>query len=179
MRPFPDQITDPVYHPLSTYTRYQKFWLKHIHDKRDLPFIKLLTIIHLTIIPVGIFLFTDVLEDWHWWVAAGVYFYFSQFYFKGSFGLMFHCICHRKFFKTHPQLLTKYLCWFVCPFFGHVGDSYQVHHIGMHHIENNMMRSSIGAWLLTASLNFVSKVFNSSSMRSTGRSINKKTAIYI
>jgi len=51
---------------------------------------------------------------------------------------MFHCICHRKFFKTQPELLTKYLCWFVCPFFGHVGDSYQVHHIGMHHIENNM-----------------------------------------
>jgi len=138
MRPVPERITDPVYHQPPTYTRYQQFWLRHIHDKRDLPFINLLTLIHLTIIPVGIFLFTDALKDWHWWVTAVVYFYFSQLYFKGSFGLMLHCICHRKFFKTTPRLFNKYLHWFVCPFFGHVGDSYEVHHMGMHHIENNM-----------------------------------------
>jgi fatty acid desaturase len=138
MRPFPERITDPIYDQPQQFSRYQRFWLKHIHDKRDLPFIKLLTIIHLTIVPVAILLFTPVLKGWHWWVVAGVYFYVTQFYFKGSFGLMLHCLCHRKLFKTQGRVINKYLFWFVCPLFGHLGDSYHVHHMGMHHVENNM-----------------------------------------
>jgi fatty acid desaturase len=138
MRPFPERITDPIYDQPQHFSRYQKFWLKHIHDKRDLPFIKLLTIIHLTIIPVAILLFTPLLKGWHWWAVAGVYFYVTQFYFKGSFGLMLHCLCHRKLFKSQQRLINKYLFWFVCPLFGHLGDSYHVHHMGMHHVENNM-----------------------------------------
>lgn len=138
MKSFPKQITDPVYHLPKRFTPYQKFWLKHIYDKRDLPFIQLLTVVHLTIIPVAILLYTPLLHGWHWWVVATIYFYFSQIYFKGSFGLMLHCLCHRKLFKTRGRIVNKYLFWFVCPFFGHVGDSYHVHHMGMHHVENNM-----------------------------------------
>ncbi|HEY1869694.1 MAG TPA: fatty acid desaturase [Chitinophagaceae bacterium] len=137
MRSVPELITDPVYEKPIRLTSYQKFWLKYIHDKRDLPFIRLLTIVHLTIVPVAILLFTPFLGRW-WWPVAIVYFYFSQFYFKGSFGLMLHCICHRKFFKPKSKFLDKYLYWFVCPLFGHLGESYHIHHMGMHHIENNM-----------------------------------------
>jgi fatty acid desaturase len=92
----------------------------------------------LTVLPVAILLFTPLLGKWWWWLVAIVYFYFSQFYLKGSFGLMLHCLCHRKFFKTQGRLLNKYLFWFVCPLFGHLGDSYHIHHMGMHHVENNM-----------------------------------------
>lgn len=138
MQRLPEIITDPVYHQPVKYSRYQRFWLKHINDKRDLPFIKLLTIIHLTILPAAVVLFTPVLHGIWWWLAALVYFYFSQFYFKGSFGLMLHCLCHRKTFKTHPRAITKYIHWIVCPFFGHLGDGYFSHHLGMHHIEDNM-----------------------------------------
>jgi hypothetical protein len=138
MRSLPELITDPVYHKPTRPTRYQQFWLKHIHDKRDLPFIQLLTVIHITIIPAAILLYTPLLNKWWWVVVALIYFYFSQFYLKGSFGLMLHCLCHRKLFKTHGRALNKYLFWFVCPFFGHLGDSYHVHHMGMHHVENNM-----------------------------------------
>ena len=137
MRDVPDLITDPIYKKPIRLTFYQRFWLRHIHDARDLPFIRLLTIIHLTIIPVAILLYFPLHGRW-WWPVAIIYFYFSQFYFKGTFGLMLHCLCHRKLFKTHHKFMTKYLFWFVCPFFGHIGDSYQVHHMGMHHVENNM-----------------------------------------
>jgi hypothetical protein len=34
--------------------------------------------------------------------------------------------------------LNKYVIWFVCPFFGHTPETYFVHHVGMHHEENNM-----------------------------------------
>jgi len=136
MRPLPALITDPVYEKPLHLTIYQKFWLRRIHDKRDLPFVRLLTIIHLTILPVAVILYTPLLGKW-WWPVALIYFYFSQFYFKGSFGLMLHCLCHRKFFKK-DKLFNKYLFWVICPLFGHLGDSYHVHHMGMHHVENNM-----------------------------------------
>jgi fatty acid desaturase len=138
MQRFPEIITDLFYQQPLKYNWYQQFWLKHINDKRDLPFIRLLTIIHLTIIPSAIMLYSPLLHGIWWWIAALVYFYFSQFYFKGSFGLMLHCLCHRKAFKTHPKIITKYIHWFVCPFFGHLGDGYFSHHVGMHHIESNL-----------------------------------------
>jgi fatty acid desaturase len=136
MRPIPDLITDPVYEKPLHLTTYQKFWLRRIHDKRDLPFIRLLTIVHLTILPVAVILYTPLLGNW-WWPVAVVYFYFSQVYFKGSFGLMLHCLCHRKLFKK-DKFANRYLFWMICPLFGHLGDSYHVHHMGMHHVENNM-----------------------------------------
>jgi fatty acid desaturase len=137
MRNFPGSITDPVYKEPVSYNWYHRFWLKHINDKRDLPFVDLLTIIHLAIIPVGILLFTPLLPGWWWWGTAVVYFYFSQFYLKGSFGLMLHCLCHRKTFKASNSF-TRYIHWFVCPFFGHLGDSYFIHHMAMHHVAGNM-----------------------------------------
>ena len=79
MRPLPDVITDPIYIKPAHLTIYQKFWIKRIHDKRDLPFVRLLTIVHLTILPVAILLFTPLLGKW-WWPVAIIYFYFSQFY---------------------------------------------------------------------------------------------------
>ena len=92
-------LTDPVFVPKKSYNTYERFWLQRMSDKRDLPFIYLLTTIHLTVIPAAIVLYTPLLQGWAWWLLAIPYFYVSQFYFKGRFGLMFHCICHRKMFK--------------------------------------------------------------------------------
>ena len=131
-------LTDPVYTPKKVYNRYDKFWLKIMNDKRDLPFIYLLTTIHLLVLPVAILLFTPLPATW-WWIIAVPYFYVSQFYLKGSFGLMFHCLCHRKLFKApYQKPLLTYLTWIICPLFGHAPEGYFSHHMGMHHIENNM-----------------------------------------
>lgn len=130
-------LTDPIYIPKEKFTWYDKFWLRIINDKRDLPFIYLLTAIHLTVVPVAILLFTPLLQGW-WWLVAVPYFYVSQLYFKGRFGLMFHCICHRKCFKKPFSRLHSYITWVVCPLFGHAPEGYFSHHLGMHHIENNM-----------------------------------------
>lgn len=132
------KITDPVYIPRENFTAYERFWLRIIRDKRDLPFIHLLTWIHILVIPYAILLFTPILNGWIWWLAAVPYFFISQIYFKGSFGLMLHCLCHRKCYKSPYQFLFKYMVWFICPFFGHTPESYFGHHMGMHHVENNM-----------------------------------------
>lgn len=131
-------LTDPVYHPKETFSWYERFWLRFINDKRDLPFIHLLTSIHLIVVPAAILLFTPLLKGWTWWALAVPYFYVAQFYYKGRFGLMFHCICHRKLFKKPYQWLHTYITWAICPLFGHTPESYFSHHMGMHHIENNL-----------------------------------------
>ncbi len=134
-----NSITDPVYSAKSQFNSYERFWLRIMRDKRDLPFIYLLTYIHITVLPVLILLFTNVLSGWIWWIVALAYFYYSQFYLKGRFGLMFHCLCHRKTFKDpYQKPLFTYINWIVCPMFGHAPEGYFSHHIGMHHIENNM-----------------------------------------
>jgi fatty acid desaturase len=132
-------LSDPMYQPKMAFNWYEKLWLRIMNDKRDLPFIYLLTTIHIIVIPVAILLYTPVLTGWAWWLVAIPYFYVSQFYFKGRFGLMFHCMCHRKTFKNqYQQPLHTYITWVVCPLFGHSPETYFSHHMGMHHIENNL-----------------------------------------
>jgi fatty acid desaturase len=130
-------LTDPVYIPKEKITSYEKFWFRIMNDKRDMPFIYLLTTIHILVIPVAVLLFTSVLKGWWWWAVAIPYFYVSQLYFKGRFGLMFHCLCHRKCFKNPYRWIHSYITWVVCPLFGHAPEGYFSHHVGMHHIENN------------------------------------------
>lgn len=131
-------ITDPIYIPKEKFSRYEKFWLRYINDERDLPFIHLLTAIHIFILPVALILFIPLLPGLYWWLLYIPYFFFSQLYFKGRFGLMLHCISHRKLFKKGYTWLYNWIVWGVCPFFGHTPETYFVHHIAMHHVENNM-----------------------------------------
>lgn len=131
-------LTDPIYNAGYQPTAYDRLWLKLMNDKRDLPFIHLLTLIHVTVVPLAILLFTNLLTGWVWWLVAAVYFYIAQFYFKGRFGLMFHCLCHRKTFKPAYQgKFHLYITWILCPLFGHAPEGYFSHHMGMHHVENN------------------------------------------
>ncbi len=138
----PIQITDPVYKERQIFTGYERFLMRFIKDPRDLPFLHLMTSIHLTVIPLAILLYLPILNGLWWWAVAIPYFYISQFYFKGSFGLMLHCFCHRSMWKSEWQWMQKYILWFLSPFFGHLGESYHSHHIGMHHIEGNMPEDS-------------------------------------
>lgn len=138
-----ERLSDPGYNDSYEPGLYSRFWLKFLKDIRDLPFIHLLTLIHLTVIPLAILLFTNLFSGWVWWLVAAVYFYVSQFYFKGRFGLMFHCLCHRKTMKpAYQQVFHNYVTWFVCPFFGHAPEGYFSHHLGMHHVENNTEEDS-------------------------------------
>ncbi|MFN4314265.1 MAG: fatty acid desaturase family protein [Chitinophagaceae bacterium] len=130
-------ITDPVYNERPAFTRYERFWLQYINDKRDLPFIHLLTAIHLLVIPSAVVLYTPLLQGVWWWALYIPYFYISQLYFKGRFGLMLHCISHRKLFKKAYTWIYHWIIWGICPFFGHTPETYFVHHMAMHHVENN------------------------------------------
>jgi fatty acid desaturase len=131
-------LADPIYRQPEYLSRYDKFWLRLINDKRDLVFFKLLTLVHLTVIPIGILLFFPVFTGIWWWLVYGIWFFIAHIKMRGPFGLMLHNITHRRLFKKKYNWLNKYIIWFVCPFFGHTPETYFVHHVGMHHEENNM-----------------------------------------
>src|SRR5512137_2566165 len=130
-------ITDPVYQKPEHFSRYQSFWLKYIFTSKDLPFIRLMTIIHLTVIPISILLYTPLLQGGWWWLLCALHFFISGIRLRGPFGLFYHQVAHRPFFKKQYNWLNNYVTWVVTPFFGHTPESYISHHIGMHHYENN------------------------------------------
>jgi hypothetical protein len=129
-------ITDPTGVRVQPYNGLDRILLQSLKDERDLPFLYLMMRISLTMIPFGVLLFFT--HGWVWWLIAAAYFYLNHLYFKGPFGLMLHCSCHRPFFKKEYSYLNYYLPWIVAPFFGHSPDTYFTHHIGMHHAENNL-----------------------------------------
>ncbi|WP_299249372.1 fatty acid desaturase [uncultured Cytophaga sp.] len=131
-------IQDSFYSKKEQYNFIERFYISLIRDERDLPFVKLTVTILLTMIPLGIFLYVPGVPTWLWWTVATVYFFLNNLYFKGPFGLMLHCTCHIKLYKFKYDKLNLVLPWFVGLFFGQTPETYFSHHIGMHHIENNL-----------------------------------------
>ncbi len=131
-------IHDPVFKRKSQYNQLERLFLQLIRDERDLPFAYLTLRITLLMIPLAILLYLPIVDGWLWWGIAALYFFLNNLYFKGPFGLMLHCTSHRPFFKEKYGWLNYYLPWFIAPFFGNTPETYYIHHIAMHHVENNL-----------------------------------------
>ncbi|MEJ0103476.1 MAG: fatty acid desaturase [Bacteroidota bacterium] len=131
-------ITDPVYLKPAKRSSVDKFFISLLRDERDLPFVHLSLQITFSLIPLAVILYLPFVGGWYWALAAIGYQYLNNFVFKGSFGLMLHCTSHRILFKKKYKLLNYYIPWILAPFFGHSPETYFVHHIGMHHPENNL-----------------------------------------
>ncbi|MEN7547681.1 fatty acid desaturase [Rapidithrix thailandica] len=137
MIPLPT-LTDPEYKRPEKYSAFDNYVLSMLRDKRDLPFVYLTLKITFIMVPLGILLYLPFVTGWIWWVISAAYFIVNNLVFKGPFGLMFHCTSHRPLYKSKHTILNQYLTWFICPFFGQTPETYFSHHIGMHHLENNL-----------------------------------------
>lgn len=137
MKPFAT-LTDPTYTPPARTGQITKWLLSLIRDERDLPFVYLTLQISFTLLPLAFLLYMPFVTGWVWGAVAIAYQVLNNFVFKGPFGLMLHCTSHRPFFKKKYQALNYYLPWIIGPFFGQSPETYFVHHIGMHHAENNL-----------------------------------------
>lgn len=136
MKPLPT-IHDPRF-ARKPHHRLDRFLLTFIKDERDLTFVYLQLKITLSVLPLGLLLFVPGLPDPLWWTVAAAYLYLNTFVFKGPMGLMQHCTSHRPLFKPEYGYLNKHLPWIIAPFFGQSPETYFSHHIGMHHVENNL-----------------------------------------
>ncbi|MBJ6143498.1 fatty acid desaturase [Hymenobacter sp. BT559] len=130
--------TDPVYIRPTTQSYLDNWLLRYLQDPRDLPFAHLMLKIAATMLPLAVALFVPALRGAWWWAVFGLFFYFSNARFKGPFGLMLHCTSHRVLFKKQHGWLNHIIPWVLGPLFGQTPESYFVHHMGMHHPENNM-----------------------------------------
>lgn len=106
-----------------------------LNDPRDRPFIALI-VQCLLVAALGIGLF--FVDRWFWAFALGYYAVWGLGVLD-RFILMLHCTSHRPLFRKPYSWLNEVLIpWIVCPFMGQTPNSYFVHHIGMHHIEDNL-----------------------------------------
>ncbi len=74
--------------------------------------------------------------------------------------LLLHVVVHRPIFRRDLTQLNRFIPWVVAPFLGHTPTGFYIHHIGMHHAENNefgdlsctlpFRRDHIGDWMLYA-----------------------------
>lgn len=124
-----------------------------LHDPRDLPFVHLiLGCAMVACLGIGLFFVASPL---YFWPLSVAYLLFWGLGYLDRFILMLHCTSHRPLFKA--AWMKHVIPWGIGPFFGQTPQSYFVHHIGMHHIENNLandlsstmryQRDSILAWL--------------------------------
>ena len=137
MRLLPD-LTDPQYHQPVAPSRLHCWLSRYVQDERDMPFVYLLLQLSSTMLPLAILLFVPALHGPAWWAVAGGYTLLGTLRFKGPFGLMLHCTTHRVLFKKKYAWLNHYIPWVIGPLFGQTPESYFTHHMGMHHIENNL-----------------------------------------
>lgn len=127
-------ITDPDHSAPAPLTRARALGLSLIRDPRDLPFLKVLAWIFLTLPPGAALILSGVWPSW-WFAAiylAGVAFW------MGPFVLLLHNVSHRPFFKREHAALKAAIDWIAGPLCGLAPFTYFSHHIGIHHPENNL-----------------------------------------
>ena len=112
-----------------------------LKDPRDAIMLSLILNILFTIVPLSILLF---LYPSHWLGATTLAFKF--FMWIQRFILMMHYAEHRQLFKQPYHKFGKYLLNFVmCPFLGIPPGFYRLHHVVMHHIENNVFEEDLSS----------------------------------
>lgn len=129
-------INDPVY-VSKDLNLIDRFFMRFIKDERDLPFIHLIIRTSAILMPLALLLYMPFVTGWVWWVIAIAYI-IAAAVCRTPFGLMIHCVTHRQLFKNKYKKLIYYFTWIVGPFLGLTPETYFSHHIGMHHVENNM-----------------------------------------
>ena len=120
----------------------EEFVVKYIiYDKRDAIMGSLIMNILCTTVPLTILLFNYPSH------LLGVFsMVFTYFMYLQRFILMMHYAEHRKLFKEPYHSVLQYLLpCVICPFFGMPPGMYRLHHVIMHHIENNVFNEDLSS----------------------------------
>lgn len=153
--PQPAQTTDPRWSPPERLSALDRFFLPKMRDERDLIFVHRATSMLTWLVPAAVVMF--LLPHWAVAVVAVPYLVFTMLRFAGPYTLMLHATSHRVLFRRDHAAWNRVIPWLIGPFFGHTPTSFYVHHIGMHHPENNLQedlsstmqytRDRFGHWL--------------------------------
>jgi fatty acid desaturase len=112
-----------------------------LEDKRDSIMVSLILNICLTTVPLYIYIFKYPSH-----VLGGLAFVFTFYMYLQRFVLMLHYSEHRKLFRNPYHSIGKYfLSGFLCMFFGIPPGMYRLHHVVMHHNENNISNEDLSS----------------------------------
>ncbi len=147
------RITDPVYEPKDSYNVLDRFLLWLIVDPRDLPFMHFIVEATLIIVPLVFYIYVGPVS----WIVVGLYVPFNVFFYMDRFILLLHNTSHRPLFRREYRILNYYIVCVLGPLFGETPETDFAHHIGMHHVEENLdadlsstlryQRDSVTGWL--------------------------------
>lgn len=127
-------ITDPTSVDTTPRNALERWFAARIRDPRDLYMVRLLAVLSVgTMVPAALF-YSGVLPIWAGFLWIPVLFITMV----GRFTLLLHAVCHRAVFKREHRWMERYVPWVLGPFFGQTPMSFYVHHMGMHHPENNL-----------------------------------------
>ena len=127
-------LRDPTYSPAEVPSRAERIATRFIQDPRDAPFLKLMALLSATVVPTG--LATYFTQEFR--LGLAILHLALVFYFLGPFVLMLHNTSHRRLFRRGWGWMNQYIPWVLGPFFGESPEAYFTHHVGMHHVENNL-----------------------------------------
>jgi hypothetical protein len=126
---------------------------RFLNDPRDLPHLRLIIQCSALFVPAAALLYA--LPSFPWWL--GLAYVAMWMLFGDRFTMSYHCTIHRRLFKRNYPALDIYLNWILCPFFGQTPGTFYIHHMGMHHIDENLPRdlSSTMAYQRDSALDFL------------------------
>jgi len=145
-----DGIPDPREAPRPWWARWATPLL---NDPRDVAFVALMMeCAALALGGIALF-FAGPL----FWYLAPVYWLVFVTVLLDRFTLMLHCTSHRQLFRPAHAWLNHVIPWVLSPFLGQTPEAYFAHHVGMHHVEENLpddlsstmrfQRDRLGHWL--------------------------------
>jgi hypothetical protein len=124
-------LTDPTKVPTYAPTAFQRGIESMLFDPRDAVFVRLTLKAILVMVPAITLLYLH----FSWWVAP--FFWLGQLLGLGSpVILMLHNTMHRPFIKA-PRWVNRAHPYAMSLLFG-IPTGYMEHHLGMHHVENNL-----------------------------------------
>lgn len=134
--PLQVQTTDPHWVKPERYSWFERQALRVVKDERDLLFVKVIVAVSVTLLPSAVLMVA--LPTWLTLLLGPLHLAAVFGAFGGRFMLLLHALCHRQAFRRGWQWVWVWFCWVLCPLFGCTPTAFYVHHIGMHHPENNM-----------------------------------------
>lgn len=105
-----------------------------LKDPRDRIFVRVQLGILLTSFPFALLLFLPGMFSWY---LVPLY-YLTLLYWMPRYVLMLHAVLHRPIFPRPRAWMNHIVAWVIGPLFGQTPTSVFVHHIGMHHVEENL-----------------------------------------
>jgi fatty acid desaturase len=134
--PSPLNLKDPREIATIELTGLERWFLPKLKDARDTVIVRRMLMTTALVVPGTLMLYALPT-----WVCAIIGIPYMAVLFTqgmGKYILMLHTTSHRQLFKNEHVWLNRWIPIFLAPFFGQTPYSYYVHHIGMHHPEDNL-----------------------------------------